>query len=89
MTSLVTLLMLSLAPVQANDDISLGEPGYGGSGCPQGSASTILSPDGKSLSILFDEFMVEAVEKRERELHVKHVISPFLFTFHKDFLFPL
>ncbi|TNF04056.1 MAG: DUF4360 domain-containing protein [Deltaproteobacteria bacterium] len=60
MTSLLALLMLSAAPVQANDDISLGEPGYGGSGCPQGSASAILSPDGKSLSILFDEFMVEA-----------------------------
>ncbi|MCO4794627.1 MAG: DUF4360 domain-containing protein [Bacteriovoracaceae bacterium] len=59
-TSLMTLLLLSAAPLQAADDISLGEPGYGGSGCPQGSASTILSPDGKSLSILFDEFLVEA-----------------------------
>jgi hypothetical protein len=61
---LVTLTALSTsllsAPAMASDDISLGEPGYGGSGCPQGSASTILSPDGKALSILFDEFMVEA-----------------------------
>ncbi len=42
------------------DDIYLGEPGYGGSGCPAGSASVTLSPDLKALSILFDEFMVAA-----------------------------
>lgn len=43
-----------------SDDIYLGEPGYGGTGCPAGSASVTLSPDLKSLSILFDEFIVEA-----------------------------
>lgn len=65
--TLLSMAMLAAAPVQAQDDISLGEPGYGGSGCPQGSASTILSPDGKSLSILFDEFLVEAGgESRKR-----------------------
>lgn len=42
------------------DSITLGEPGYGGNGCPSGSASVTLSPDAKSLSIIFDEFMVEA-----------------------------
>lgn len=42
------------------DSISLGQPGYGGTGCPQGSASTVLSPDRKSLSILFDSYYVEA-----------------------------
>lgn len=41
------------------DDIALGEPGYGGTGCPDGSASVTLSPDAKSLSILFDEYYVE------------------------------
>ena len=46
--------------VQAAQDISLGEPGYGGSGCPAGTASTTLSPDSKSLSILFDDYIVEA-----------------------------
>jgi hypothetical protein len=54
---------LSIASnVQAAQDISLGEPGYGGSGCPEGTASTTLSPDNKSLSILFDEYIVEAGE---------------------------
>jgi hypothetical protein len=40
------------------DDISLGEPGYGGTGCPAGSVSVTLSPDAKSLSLLFDEYQV-------------------------------
>ncbi|HWA19258.1 MAG TPA: DUF4360 domain-containing protein [Devosia sp.] len=42
------------------DDIALGVPGYGGTGCPDGSASVTLSPDFKSLSILFDSYVVEA-----------------------------
>src|SRR5689334_8347785 len=42
------------------DDIALGTPGYGGTGCPDGSASVTLSPDAKSLSILFDSFVVDA-----------------------------
>lgn len=57
-----TLALTSLAaalPASA-DDISLGLPGYGGSGCPSGSVSAILSPDGKSLSMLFDEYSVSA-----------------------------
>lgn len=46
----------------ANDlnDIQLGKPGHAGSGCPIGSVSATLSPDKKSLSILFDEYLVEA-----------------------------
>jgi len=53
---LFSAMMLS-APVFA-DDISLGEPGYGGTGCPAGSVSVTLSPDAKSLSLLFDEYQV-------------------------------
>ena len=49
-------IMLS-APVFA-DDISLGEPGYGGTGCPAGTVSVTLSPDAKSLSLLFDQYQV-------------------------------
>lgn len=53
---LFSAMMLS-APVFA-DDISLGEPGYGGTGCPAGSVSVTLSPDAKSLSLLFDQYQV-------------------------------
>jgi len=42
------------------DDIYLGQAGYGGNGCPAGSASVTLSPDAKSLSIIFDQYMAEA-----------------------------
>jgi hypothetical protein len=38
----------------------LGQPAYGGTGCPGGSASVNLSPDESSLSILFDSYVVEA-----------------------------
>jgi hypothetical protein len=50
----------SVAGASYADDIALGEPGYGGTGCPDGSASVTLSPDEKSLSIIFDEYYVEA-----------------------------
>jgi hypothetical protein len=39
-------------------DISLGVPGYGGTGCPDGTVSATLSPDAKSLSLLFDQYQV-------------------------------
>ena len=44
----------------AQNDIELGRPGYGGTGCPSGSVSTTLSPDNKSLSLIFDQYVVEA-----------------------------
>ena len=42
------------------DEIKLGVPGYGGTGCPAGSASVTLSPDQTAMSILFDQYVVEA-----------------------------
>ena len=42
------------------DDISLGQPGYGGNGCPDQSVSATLSPDAKALSLLFDSYQVQA-----------------------------
>lgn len=32
---------------------------YSGTGCPQGTVSTTISPDGSSLSVIFDEFRAE------------------------------
>lgn len=56
------LLALAISATQAvrADDISLGTPAYGGNGCPSGTASVTLSQDGKSLSLIFDQFIVEA-----------------------------
>jgi hypothetical protein len=49
------LFLTGIAEAQINFD----QVNYRGSGCPQGSVSTAISPDGSSLSILFDEFRVE------------------------------
>ena len=46
------------------DDIYLGQAGYGGNGCPAGSASVTLSPDAKSLTLIFDQYMAEAGRQR-------------------------
>lgn len=46
------------------DDVRLGYPAYNGTGCPTGSASVALSPDNKSLSILFNSFLVETNASR-------------------------
>jgi len=40
--------------------ITLGQPSYGGTGCPAGSVGVALAPDGSSLSLLFDQYIVEA-----------------------------
>lgn len=41
------------------DGLQLGTPSFGGTGCPVGSASFTLSPDGKSVVGLFDSFSNE------------------------------
>ncbi|MBF0313047.1 MAG: DUF4360 domain-containing protein [Oligoflexia bacterium] len=55
----LVLLLGSFTTAQA-DTISLDTPGYGGTGCPAGSASVTLSPDNKSLSVLFDSYVANA-----------------------------
>ena len=57
--SLGALAMAAPASAQG-DGIRLGVPGYGGNGCPGGSVSATLSPDQKSLSLLFDKYQVTA-----------------------------
>jgi hypothetical protein len=56
----MVLLSSPVALAQPAAPVTLGLPGYGGTGCPQGSVSATLSPDGTTLAILFDEYIVEA-----------------------------
>lgn len=59
--SLILSVITLAAAMRANaGDIHLGEPQYGGTGCPVGTASVALSSDDKTLSILFDQYVVEA-----------------------------
>jgi hypothetical protein len=66
------LVASTAAMAQDLDDISLGQPGHAGSGCPSGSISTTLSPDKKALSILFDEFILEAGPSNRKRMDRKN-----------------
>lgn len=59
-TLLAAAALVLTSTVAQADDISLGVPGFGGSGCPAGTVSATLSPDQKALSLLFDEYQVAA-----------------------------
>jgi hypothetical protein len=61
MKTMFLFASLLLASLTAGaDDIKLGTPGYGGTGCPDGTVSAVLTPDAQSLSLLFDQYVVEA-----------------------------
>ena len=38
------------------DELALGQPSHGGTGCPYGSADISLDSDGQSLRVFFNEF---------------------------------
>ncbi|AFY02474.1 DUF4360 domain-containing protein [Bdellovibrio bacteriovorus] len=60
--------MISAMSLQANaQEIRLGQPAYGGTGCPAGSASVTVSPDASALSILFDNYVAEAGSGRSMD----------------------
>lgn len=59
MKSLITLATLVLA-LSAEAQIRLGQPSYGGNGCPAGTASVSVTDDGSTMSVLFDSFKAEA-----------------------------
>jgi len=59
--SLLVLSAILMATASAEASrISLGEPAYGGNGCPAGSASITVTGDGQTMSVLFDSFAAEA-----------------------------
>jgi hypothetical protein len=73
---LFLLIIAAAAAARANadeypNDVQLGQPAYGGTGCPNGTASAVLSPDNKELSILFDQYQVEAGGSTGRTLDRK------------------
>ncbi len=64
------VVMASLAS-EAQSGISLGQPTYGGSGCPAGSASVNITGDGRTMSVLFDSFSAEAGNTTGRRIDRK------------------
>lgn len=72
LSTLLLLSSLTAASSVTAGGIQLGEPGYGGSGCPAGTASATVSPDGKALSIIFDDYIVEAGGETRKRLARKN-----------------
>lgn len=69
--SLLVLSAIIVASTVAEAKISLGQPAYGGSGCPAGSASITLTGDGQTMSVLFDSFAAEAGDTTGRRIDRK------------------
>lgn len=46
-------------------EVRVGNPSYGGSGCPQGTLRVSFAPDYLSFSILFDQFVSEVYETED------------------------
>lgn len=42
--------------------VAIGEPIFSGSGCPEGTVGTAITPDKKTVSFVFDEYVAEAGE---------------------------
>lgn len=71
------------APNQDSDHVpglAMQTPTYAGTGCPQGTATTTLSSDGKTLSVLFDSYIAEAGSHRGQNRDAKgcQINIPFL-----------
>lgn len=45
--------------VSEASDVNVGVPAYGGNGCPAGSTSVAVSPDGEFISVLFDQMAAD------------------------------
>ncbi len=58
MKNLLVVASLCLS-VAAHAQVSFNSLTHAGTGCPQGTVSSVISPDGSSISILFDEFRAE------------------------------
>lgn len=65
-------LIASSMNIMAQSSIQLGHPSTGGTGCPGGTASASVSPDGSALSIIFDQFVIEAGPSSGRTIDRKN-----------------
>ncbi|TAG98485.1 MAG: DUF4360 domain-containing protein [Oscillatoriales cyanobacterium] len=62
------LMSASISPALAQEKVQILGASYGGTGCPDRSASVSVSPDGQELTILFDKFAAQgniSTEKRK------------------------
>ncbi|GIL17017.1 MAG: hypothetical protein BroJett040_07680 [Oligoflexia bacterium] len=68
---LITLVGLLMVAQSQAEGLRLGQPAYGGTGCPAGTASVSVSPDESAVSVLFDQFIAEAGRTTGRRIDRK------------------
>lgn len=64
-------MIMGAVGVAEAQGLRLGQPAYGGTGCPAGSASITVSPGEDAVSILFDQFITEAGRTTGRRIDRK------------------
>lgn len=64
-------VIVMLASQASAQGLQLGEPAYGGTGCPAGTASVSVSPSNDAVSILFDQYVAEAGRTTARRIDRK------------------
>lgn len=57
---LTLISMVAAGHIAEARGLRLGQPAYGGNGCPGGTASVTLSPEEDAVTVLFDQYIVEA-----------------------------
>lgn len=65
-SSVLLLAATSTASAHNLGAVTIEKVGYAGNGCPQGSAEVVLANDKKSVSVLFDDYVVEAGGQGQR-----------------------
>jgi len=60
LTAAAATMVLAGGAMAQPAQLTLGLPETGGTGCPAGTVSAVLSPDGTALSIFYDAYFVEA-----------------------------
>ncbi len=76
---LTTTLLTAVSSFSfAAEKMTLGQPEYGGTGCPMGSVSAVLAPGQEALSLLFDQYVVSAGQSAGKKLDRKscNVVIP-------------
>jgi hypothetical protein len=69
-TVFVSLVAIFMA-AQSEAQLRLGQPAYGGTGCPVGTASVTVAPDQSAISVLFDSYIAEAGRTNGRRMDRK------------------
>lgn len=60
----ISIILIFAATAEAQLPFQLGQPVMSGNGCPAGTSSASISPDGTAISVLFDQFGLDIFRGR-------------------------